>query len=197
MITAANTHQQRLTKAENVIAVALASPPTPPPSLDNTTNSSTNTTTEAPTTPPAVIAAASSSGGSKKKKSKKKSGSKTPSPVTSVPSSPTLSSRTIDDSSASLTTPSSASSVLSSELKSSPSRDALAGISHSSIMAYVERIRMECVVCLDAASNHVVMSCMHICLCSSCAAAIGRRSPNSAVCPLCSASARDIRRVYT
>ena len=50
----------------------------------------------------------------------------------------------------------------------------------------------ECVVCLDKPRDHVIMNCMHLCLCEDCAATFQQPS-----CPLCSKKVRKIVRIFT
>jgi hypothetical protein len=53
---------------------------------------------------------------------------------------------------------------------------------------------MECVVCMDNKKDHVVLDCMHICVCEKCAEdVLGTPHPK---CPLCSGDVKEIRRTY-
>jgi len=51
----------------------------------------------------------------------------------------------------------------------------------------------ECVVCLDNAADHLLMHCMHVCLCEPCSEML---EETSKVCPKCRASYDKIARVY-
>jgi hypothetical protein len=50
----------------------------------------------------------------------------------------------------------------------------------------------ECVVCLDAPADHVLMECMHMCLCKDCAKSFKKGKS----CPICSKSVTRSKRVY-
>ena len=50
-----------------------------------------------------------------------------------------------------------------------------------------------CVICMDAAPDHLVKPCNHLCLCSRCAVRVRRdRIP----CPVCRHAVRSIEKVY-
>lgn len=51
----------------------------------------------------------------------------------------------------------------------------------------------ECVVCLDKPKDHVIMNCMHLCLCEDCAVDF---SKPGAMCPLCSKKVRKVVRIF-
>jgi hypothetical protein len=46
-----------------------------------------------------------------------------------------------------------------------------------------------CCICLDNPKTHIVLDCMHLCLCADC-------SKGLKICPFCRAPARDIKLVY-
>lgn len=50
----------------------------------------------------------------------------------------------------------------------------------------------ECVVCLDKASDHIILDCMHLCLCGECAA----QYVNERNCPKCREPIRAIKKIY-
>lgn len=52
----------------------------------------------------------------------------------------------------------------------------------------------ECVVCLDKPKDHVIMNCMHLCLCEDCAPDFAK---DDASCPLCSKKVRKVVRIFT
>jgi len=53
---------------------------------------------------------------------------------------------------------------------------------------------MECVVCMENRKDHVVMDCMHICVCEKCAEdVLNEANPK---CPLCSGQIKEIRKTY-
>jgi Zinc finger, C3HC4 type (RING finger) len=52
----------------------------------------------------------------------------------------------------------------------------------------------ECVVCLDKPKDHVIMNCMHLCLCEDCAVDF---SEPKAKCPMCSKRVRKVVRIFT
>jgi len=52
----------------------------------------------------------------------------------------------------------------------------------------------ECVVCLERAKTHVILSCMHLCLCEKCVPAFRKKN---AVCPMCSKKVGSVARIYT
>lgn len=52
----------------------------------------------------------------------------------------------------------------------------------------------ECVVCLDAMSDHIILNCMHICLCEDCAEMY--RASKQKECPKCRGRIKSIRHVY-
>ena len=51
-----------------------------------------------------------------------------------------------------------------------------------------------CVICLSCAKTHVVVPCMHKCLCSECSRLISTRS--GAVCPMCRGSVQLVAKVF-
>jgi len=52
-----------------------------------------------------------------------------------------------------------------------------------------EEDEQNCCICLDKQKTHIVLDCMHLCLCGDC-------SEGLKICPFCRAPARDIKRVY-
>lgn len=56
------------------------------------------------------------------------------------------------------------------------------------------KLDSECVVCLDKPRDHVVMNCMHLCLCEDCAKDF---TDAKAKCPLCSRKARKVTKIFT
>ncbi len=55
-----------------------------------------------------------------------------------------------------------------------------------------EKRDTECVVCLDKPKDHVVMPCMHMCLCEDCAKDFGAKNN----CPMCSKKVRKVMRIF-
>ena len=53
---------------------------------------------------------------------------------------------------------------------------------------------LECVVCLDKPKDHVIMNCMHLCLCETCAEDF---SKEGASCPLCGKKVRKVVRIFS
>lgn len=51
----------------------------------------------------------------------------------------------------------------------------------------------ECVICLDRKSDHIILDCMHLCLCGQCSAEIFQTTK---ICPKCREPANAIRKVY-
>eukprot|EP00808_Paulinella_micropora_P008967 g17939.t1 len=52
---------------------------------------------------------------------------------------------------------------------------------------------LTCVVCLDGDRTHILLDCMHFCLCGDCAS----KKSDLRRCPLCRSYVSEIRRVYT
>jgi len=52
----------------------------------------------------------------------------------------------------------------------------------------------ECVVCIDAIATHIILDCMHVCLCGDCAPKL-LQNP-SAVCPKCRGKIAAIRKTF-
>lgn len=52
----------------------------------------------------------------------------------------------------------------------------------------------ECVVCLDKPKSHVILPCMHLCLCDDCAVSWVKKN---AKCPICSKKLTQILRIFT
>lgn len=57
-----------------------------------------------------------------------------------------------------------------------------------------EKIK-ECVVCLEAPATHVVMDCMHVCLCSECSMQYNGIYKSQG-CPNCREEIKEIRKTY-
>jgi len=54
----------------------------------------------------------------------------------------------------------------------------------------------ECIVCLDASADHVLLDCMHICLCESCADLMQKGGLAGQTCPKCRAPIKSIRKTF-
>jgi len=55
----------------------------------------------------------------------------------------------------------------------------------------------ECVVCLDAEADHVVLDCFHMCMCEQCAGVLNREAdPKKKICPVCRGPIRDVKKVF-
>lgn len=54
----------------------------------------------------------------------------------------------------------------------------------------------ECVVCLDGPANHVLLDCMHICLCADCAKSLGSQPASKRCCPKCRKIFSRVHQVY-
>lgn len=52
----------------------------------------------------------------------------------------------------------------------------------------------DCVICCDEPVTHVVMDCMHLCLCAGCA---DHMSKSKHDCPICRGSIREVRRIFS
>ena len=52
----------------------------------------------------------------------------------------------------------------------------------------------ECVFCLDKVPDHIIMDCMHICVCEDCAETL--QSKNNPTCPVCRAPVNAIKKVF-
>ena len=52
-----------------------------------------------------------------------------------------------------------------------------------------------CVVCMDAPKNHVVLPCLHQCLCAACAQQLQEQGAQS--CPVCRTPIERIGQVFT
>jgi hypothetical protein len=57
-----------------------------------------------------------------------------------------------------------------------------------------EAATKECVICLDAVANMVIMDCMHICLCEDCAKQY--HADNTKTCPKCRSVIKEVRKTY-
>ncbi len=57
-----------------------------------------------------------------------------------------------------------------------------------------ERIDRTCVICLDNESDVVILDCMHLCLCKTCATKF--TDPKTSVCPNCRKPVKEVRHVY-
>jgi len=53
--------------------------------------------------------------------------------------------------------------------------------------------REECIICLDNPSDHVLLDCMHLCLCEPCAKELMATTKR---CPKCRTEVKETRRVY-
>jgi hypothetical protein len=53
----------------------------------------------------------------------------------------------------------------------------------------------ECVVCMEAPANHVVMDCMHLCLCADCAMMYNGIYKDNG-CPNCRADITRVAKIY-
>jgi len=53
---------------------------------------------------------------------------------------------------------------------------------------------MECTICMENRKDHIVMDCMHICVCEKCAEDV-LKEPHPK-CPLCSGQIREIRKTF-
>jgi len=51
-----------------------------------------------------------------------------------------------------------------------------------------------CVVCMDAPASHIILDCMHMCLCPTCSGSFLQQKQKH--CPKCRADIRDIRKTY-
>jgi len=56
----------------------------------------------------------------------------------------------------------------------------------------------ECVICFDAEATHIVLDCMHICLCEDCAGHYKEKldSGEKVPCPICRNDIREIRKTF-
>lgn len=55
----------------------------------------------------------------------------------------------------------------------------------------------ECIVCLDAPATHVILECMHICVCGDCAKTFESLREANRVCPKCRNPITRIQQCYT
>jgi len=53
----------------------------------------------------------------------------------------------------------------------------------------------ECVVCMDAQSDHIILDCMHMCLCENCAKMAGKGQMLE-TCPTCRKPIKEVRKAY-
>ena len=56
--------------------------------------------------------------------------------------------------------------------------------------------RALCDVCLDQPKSHVFVACMHKCVCTRCAEALGACVGDGVECPICRVRSMSIRRVF-
>ena len=56
-----------------------------------------------------------------------------------------------------------------------------------------EKRDAECVVCLDKPKDHLIMPCMHMCLCEECAQDFG---DPKASCPICGKKVKKVARIF-
>lgn len=54
----------------------------------------------------------------------------------------------------------------------------------------------ECVVCLSNPATHIILDCMHLCLCEECAGQWDVKDKHEKNCPKCRAPIREIRKTY-
>lgn len=56
----------------------------------------------------------------------------------------------------------------------------------------------ECVICFDAEANHIVLDCMHICLCGDCSVHYKETIAGGGTenCPICRSEIREIRKTF-
>jgi len=54
----------------------------------------------------------------------------------------------------------------------------------------------QCVVCLGAAKNTVLLPCKHLVCCVGCAAALAAAAPQGRVCPVCRTAIADTMQVF-
>lgn len=54
---------------------------------------------------------------------------------------------------------------------------------------------MQCVVCLDARSDHVILPCMHLCLCGDCTP-FYKTQHSDLLCPKCRTSVKTVTKVF-
>lgn len=47
----------------------------------------------------------------------------------------------------------------------------------------------ECIICMDQMADHILLDCMHLCLCGECAEGITK-------CPKCRADVKEVRKVF-
>jgi len=60
-------------------------------------------------------------------------------------------------------------------------------------------IDLDCVVCLDRPKSHLILSCMHLCLCDECASEWQQQKGRNQTynhCPICSKPIQQIARIY-
>jgi hypothetical protein len=53
---------------------------------------------------------------------------------------------------------------------------------------------MECTICMENRKDHMVMDCMHLCVCEKCAEDVLKEAHPK--CPLCSGQIREIRKIF-
>lgn len=54
----------------------------------------------------------------------------------------------------------------------------------------------ECVICLESGVSHVVLPCMHYCLCKSCAEMLRSLEPSRRNCPMCRGRVQETKQVF-
>jgi len=62
---------------------------------------------------------------------------------------------------------------------------------HHEIPDYTKK---ECCVCLDAEATYIILDCMHLCLCGTCASLF---TPGKDPCPSCRKDIRDVRQTFS
>jgi hypothetical protein len=81
-----------------------------------------------------------------------------------------------------------------------PLAAAVSAVANGSGAAAEEAPDMDCVVCLDRPKDHIILNCMHLCLCEECASSFsqakGAAGQFSKNCPICSKKITQIARIY-
>ena len=73
--------------------------------------------------------------------------------------------------------------------------DAQLGVAPPAAPQLEEELEALCVVCMDAPKNHVVLPCLHQCLCAACAQQLQEQGAQS--CPVCRTPIERIGQVFT
>lgn len=53
---------------------------------------------------------------------------------------------------------------------------------------------MACVTCLSGTADYIVTTCMHVCICSTCADALMRVAPHTRKCLVCEQPVTSVRK---